>query len=96
MRLLAQIHLVNSSLVTNIPTQGTFDKAIFDNFGNAEYRAERLGARPIHLKLRLPNGLKADKMIVSGGPTLSEVNGEWIVLHEVPREADIIVQVVAR
>jgi len=26
---------------TILPIQGTFDKAIPDNFGNAEYRAER-------------------------------------------------------
>ena len=56
---------------------------------------ERLGARPIHLKLRLPNDLKIGKVTVNG-QVCTDVNGEWIVFHEAPREADVIVQVVAR
>jgi len=31
----------NTPIPTILPIQGTFDKAIPDNFGNAEYRAER-------------------------------------------------------
>ncbi len=62
--------------------------------GNVRLRLavpERLGSAPIHLKLRLPGGLRIGGIAVDGQPG-GRVDGEWIVLAGLKGSVDITVQ----
>ncbi len=52
---------------------------------------ERLGAVPIHLKLRLPAGLHISGVTVDGQPG-GRIDGEWIVLSGLKGSVDITAQ----
>ncbi len=52
---------------------------------------ERLGSVPIHLKLRLPAGLRTSSVTVDGQPG-GRIDGEWIVLSGLKGSVDITAQ----
>jgi hypothetical protein len=65
--------------------------------GNVRLRLavpERLRAAPIHLKLRLPRGLRIGGVTVDGQPG-GRVDGEWIVLSGLKGSVEIVVQTAA-
>ena len=55
---------------------------------------ERLGEIPIHLKLRLPAGLRLSGVTVDGQPRI-QIDGEWIVLSGLKGTVNITAQTAA-
>jgi hypothetical protein len=55
---------------------------------------ERLGSVPIHLKLRLPAGLRLSGVTVDGQPG-GQIDGEWIVLSGLKGSVDITARTAA-
>ncbi len=55
---------------------------------------DRLGEIPIHLKLRLPAGLRLSGVTVDGKPQ-GRIDGEWIVLSGLKGSVDITAQTAA-
>ena len=65
--------------------------------GNVRLRLqvpERLGEIPLHLKLRLPPGLRIGGVTIDGQPG-GRVDGEWIVLSGLKGNVNIVVQTAA-
>jgi hypothetical protein len=55
----------------------------------------RIGSRPVHLRLRLPSGMRIERVQVDEHPH-SNVKGEWIILKGLKGKVDIVAYLAPR
>ncbi len=86
--------------ITELPTwYGPLSLDCVSQVGSGSVRLRlqvppRLGEIPIHLKLRLPAGLRLSGVTVDGQPS-GRIDGEWIVLSGLKGSVDIMAQTAA-
>ena len=86
--------------ITELPTwYGPLSLHCVSHVGSGSVRLrlqvpERLGSVPIHLKLRLPAGLRLSGVTVDGQPQ-GRIDGEWIVFSGLKGSVDITAQTAA-